>query len=92
MKAIINTVIGGLLPWKAKRNKINAYRAQANEKPPLRAELFSSDQMERHGITLAASHRLSPQTFSDKLLTRLSENEGVLVECSRVLTQSIATK
>ena len=53
MKAIINTIIGGLLPWKVKLNKINAYRAQANEKPPLRAELFSADQMERHGITLA---------------------------------------
>ena len=90
MKAIINTVFGGLLPWKVKRNKINAYRDQATEKPPLRAELFSAEQMERHGITLAASHRLSTQTFADKLLTRLSENEAVLVECARVLTQSIA--
>ena len=91
MKVIINTAFGGLLPWKAKRNRINFYRAQANEKPPLRAELFSADQMERHGVTLAASHHLSAQTFADKLLTRLSENEAVLVECSRVLTQSIPT-
>jgi len=91
MKSIINTVFGGLLPWKAKLNKINAYRAQAKEKPPFRAELFSADQMERHGITLAESHRLSTQHLPDQLLTRLSENEGVLVECSRVLTQSIAT-
>jgi cyclic beta-1,2-glucan synthetase len=93
MKAIIKNILGGgLLPWKIKRNKINAFRAQANEKPPLRAELFSADQMERHGITLAESHRLSSKTFDDQLLKRLSENEGVLVECSLVLTQSIAAK
>lgn len=91
MKAIISTIFDGLLPGKVKLNKINAYRDQAKEKPPLRAELFSTDQMERHGITLAGSHRLSTQTLPDQLLKRLSENESVLVECSRVLTQSIPT-
>ena len=31
----------------------------AGEEPPLRAELFSREQMAQHGRVLAASHRLS---------------------------------
>ena len=30
------------------------------DEPPLRAELFSSDQMEQHGVRLASAHRLAP--------------------------------
>ena len=33
--------------------------AFAGEEPPLRAELFSREQMAQHGRVLAASHRLS---------------------------------
>jgi cyclic beta-1,2-glucan synthetase len=91
MKAIFNTLLSGILPGELKLKKRNSLRNQAKEKPPLRAELFSAEQMERHGVTLAASHCLSTHYSPDQLLTRLSENEGMLVECSRVLTQSIAT-
>ena len=31
--------------------------------PPLRAELFSADQMEQHGKTLAGSHTLARDTL-----------------------------
>ncbi|MBU1565686.1 MAG: hypothetical protein KJ630_08660 [Proteobacteria bacterium] len=40
----------------------------AGEEPPLRSELFSSDQMEQHGTVLANSHVLSPKPLPDKLL------------------------
>ncbi|MGB5614224.1 MAG: hypothetical protein WBM67_16385, partial [Sedimenticolaceae bacterium] len=32
--------------------------APFDDEPPLRAELFSTDQMEQHGVRLAASHHL----------------------------------
>ena len=35
-------------------------RKYAGDEPPLRSELFSADQMEQHGKTLAGSHKLSP--------------------------------
>ena len=47
--------------------------------PPLRAELFSADQMEQHGKTLAGSHTVSSGHAPDRLLARLAENEGVLI-------------
>ncbi len=43
--------------------------------PPLRSELFSSDQMERHDKTLAGLHTLSLGHAPDRLPTRLAENE-----------------
>jgi hypothetical protein len=45
---------------------------------PLRAELFSSDQMERFGKTLAGTHQLSKKVTKDHLLKRLSDNKTVL--------------
>ncbi|HAR45590.1 MAG TPA: hypothetical protein DCS05_05290, partial [Nitrospiraceae bacterium] len=42
------------------------------DEPPLRSELFSSDQMEQHGKTLAGLHRLSPGHAPDRLLARLA--------------------
>src|SRR5450759_1955765 len=49
-----------------------AQQQYAGDAPPLRAELFSADQMERHGKTLAGSHRLSSQRAPDQLLARLA--------------------
>ncbi len=57
--------------------------------PPLRAELFSADQMEQHGKTLAGSHRLSSQRAPYRLLARLAENEDVLLEACHVLTAAV---
>jgi cyclic beta-1,2-glucan synthetase len=57
--------------------------------PPLRAELFSADQMEQHGKTLADSHTLSPGRAPDRLLTRLTENEGLLIGVQNLLTEAV---
>jgi len=51
----------------------------------LRAELFSSAQMERFGKKLAGSHKLSPAKLPYYLLKRLSDNETVITENCYVL-------
>ncbi|MDO8595678.1 MAG: hypothetical protein Q7R45_03545, partial [Sulfuricaulis sp.] len=55
----------------------------------MRAELFSADQMERHGKTLAGAHRLSLRRASDQLLARLAENEHVLLGACNLLTAAV---
>ena len=57
---------------------------------PLRSELFSADQMERHGKTLAAAHRLTPRRARDQLLPRLAANESVLVDVCKRLTAAVS--
>ena len=61
----------------------------ANEKPPLRAELFSADQMEKYGKTLAAEHALGEGPAPDQLLKRLANNEEVLLEVHNLLTETV---
>src|SRR5688572_3359543 len=64
-------------------------RSQAAAEPPLRAELYSADQMERHGEALAAAHRLRPGRTRDLLLGRLAENEGVLIATGELLKAAL---
>ena len=52
-------------------------RPRASE-PPLRSELFSAEQLARHAQVLAASHQLAAHPSSNRLLTRLDENENGL--------------
>src|SRR5450759_50604 len=66
-----------------------AQQQYAGDAPPLRSELFSADQMEQHGKTLAGWHRLSSQRAPDQLLARLAENEDVLSEACRLLTAAV---
>ena len=56
---------------------------------PLRAELFSAEQMESHGRILASKHKLSPRSLRDQLLARLANNETVLVGASGLLKSSL---
>lgn len=56
---------------------------------PMRVELFSSDQMERFGKTLAKKHVLSNRPSRDHLLKRLAENEAVLQQIHRLITGAI---
>jgi len=59
------------------------------DEPPLRSELFSTDQMEHHGRNLASSHTLAPRRAKDRLLTRLADNERVLTGACHVLTSAV---
>lgn len=51
--------------------------------PPLRAELFSVEQLARHARTLAASHQIGPRQGSNQLLERLGQNEDILSAFNR---------
>ena len=62
------------------------------EEAPLRAGLFSADQMEQHGKALAASHSLSPGQAPDQLLARLAANEAVLIKVCALLTAAVSAK
>ena len=59
---------------------------------PLRASLFSSDQMEHFGKTLAKTHKLSLKPAKDHLLKRLANNEKILHEVRKLLANTIKQK
>ena len=75
--------------WVRLRGSGLAQQQSAEDAPPLRSELYSADQMERHGRALAGLHRLSLQRTPDQLLARLAENEDVLLEACKFLTVAV---
>jgi cellobiose phosphorylase len=78
-----------MLPWSARLRGGVLGGGDAVDEPPLRAELLSADQMKQHGRVLAASHELALRWAPDRLLGRLSENERILSETCRLLTQAL---
>ena len=62
----------------------------AGAEPPLRSVLFSNEQMQQHGKVLAGSHSLrSGRATEHQLLSRLAENEDVLLEVRTMLAEAI---
>ena len=59
------------------------------EEVPLRAELFSAEQMERHGKTLAHQHTVRNRRGDARLLLRLGDNEAVLQTSCQLLMESV---
>ena len=53
---------------------------------PLRAQLFSAEQMELHGRALALTHRIHAGRVPDRLLARLSENAALLEDARTFLS------
>jgi len=86
----LSTTLGKRLPhlWAGICGKSPAQERPGDE-TPLRSELFSTSQMEQHGKTLAAAHALSIAHTPEQLLTRLGENEGVLLDVRELLTEAI---
>ena len=80
-----------LLRLKARLGGNGPARKFAADEPPLRSELFSAAQMEQHGKTLAALHRLRPGRPRDRLLRRLAENADVLLGVRNLLTEAVKT-
>lgn len=78
-----------LLRRFTRRAEKSGARQSPTAELPLRAELFSADQMERHGKTLADSHTLRPERGRDQLLARLADNEGVLDRACDLLTVAV---
>ena len=65
------------LQWQAWMAR-QARSHQRVGEPPLRAELFSVEQLARHARSLAASHQIVTQQSSNRLLLRLDRNEQLL--------------
>src|SRR5436190_16910730 len=63
--------------------------SETKSEEPFRSELYSSDQMDRHGKVLAQSHQLQQHRSADKLLKRLESNERKLLEVRNLLVESI---
>ena len=56
---------------------------------PGQAELFSADQMERHGAFLADRHALRARHGPDQLLPKLAVNQRALLAACTVLTNAL---
>ena len=65
-------------------------RAETSDQP-LRAELFSVSQLQRHARTIASWHEVSRAAprGGDWLLERLADNETVLAESYRFIAESL---
>jgi cyclic beta-1,2-glucan synthetase len=62
----------------------------ADGEPPLRSELFSTEQMEQYGKTLAGLHILGPKVEPEQqLLSRLAENEDILLEVHDLVSEAV---
>ena len=74
--------------WEDFRRNSLAQKS-AGDEMPLRSELFSSYQMEEHGKTLAGMHILRVDHTPERLLTRLAENDSVLLEVRDLLIEVV---
>jgi cyclic beta-1,2-glucan synthetase len=87
MKVTTSTVSDILSHLRLNFLSDNSLRKYTEE--PFRSELFSSDQMDRHGKVLAKSHKLQKGYSFDKLLKRLDDNERTLLEVRNLLVESL---
>ncbi|MEP6958190.1 MAG: hypothetical protein ABI980_05630, partial [Nitrospirota bacterium] len=89
MKVSSKITLGNLLHFRASFPENDLAEKYAGGEPPLRSELFSADQMEQHGKALAGLHQLSPDRAPDQLLSRLAENEHVLIGVRDLLAEAV---
>ena len=89
MKVSHKTIIENMLRPKLSHRGNGFSQKYVGDEPPLRSELFSALQMEQHGKILAGSHKLSLGRTPDRLLTRLAENESVLIRVCNLLTTAV---
>ncbi len=88
VKAFYRTAMMRLHHWH--RHYLGLY--EPNDQTPLRAELFSANQMEQHGRALAGRHVLGKFNTQNRLLKRLDENQQVLLGTRDLLTSAIKDK
>ncbi len=86
---VIDELLSPLLPI-FKKDKFT--HEEVNENPPLRAELFSKEQMDMHAQYLALNHSISTKRSPELLLRDLSINQEVLIEVNELLNKSIHDK
>jgi cyclic beta-1,2-glucan synthetase len=88
---VSETISGNLPHFAAILHRKDPAQEYGGDEPPLRSELFSNDQMEQHGKSLAGLHRMGLGRGSDQLLARLAENERVLVDIHNLLLEPVET-
>ncbi len=76
------------MSWRKCTGNDRSPQTSADELP-LRGELFSVDQLERHARIIAGTHHLADGRSSDMLLPRLAENEQVLVDTYDLITAAM---
>jgi cyclic beta-1,2-glucan synthetase len=76
------SLIDSIQEWLHLKSKASV---EGLAEPPIPAQLFNADQMERHGITLALSHTLTQKSAPDILLGRLSNSETILIQSCDLL-------
>ncbi|MDB5200795.1 MAG: putative protein NdvB [Ferruginibacter sp.] len=67
----------------------NPLAKYVDKRAPLRSELFTEQQLEEHAKTLAKRHTLILKDPSEGLLKRLAENETILLEVHKLLTETV---
>ena len=60
-----------------------------NDRPPLRGELFTEEQLKQHARVISKNHELISDHPSEQLLKRLAENERILLEVHEKLTNVV---
>lgn len=87
-----------LRPWFCLRSLLQSWLQRwqspqlVAEQLPLREQLLSAEQMELRGKALAQSHQLSVHAGSELLLSRLADNEQVLLRICSLLTQAVQAR
>ncbi|MCD9029379.1 cyclic beta 1-2 glucan synthetase [Luteimonas sp. BDR2-5] len=71
------------------RSQRPADPATLDVEAPLRAQLFSAEQMALHGKALALTHRVHPGRVPDRLLARLGDNAALLDDARTFLAAMV---
>ncbi len=73
-------------PWTRRQSGNAGHVPSGTLETPLRAELFSGEQLRRHAIALAGQHRLDARPGPNRLLLRLADNEQLLIQAYDLVT------
>ncbi|MBC7934766.1 MAG: cyclic beta 1-2 glucan synthetase, partial [Rhizobacter sp.] len=93
IKRTTNSIEDLLSPLRSYFQTNSFSRKEVDEKPPLRSELFTREQMEAHAQYLASYHQLTYDVkLPEQLLKRLSDNEEVLVKVTELLHEAVIEK
>jgi len=82
----LRAFLGRVIATRRRSPGSDGLPSPTGEEQPLRAELFSVDQLARHAAELAMTHQLARGVGSDRLIPRLDENERILVETYHLVT------
>lgn len=88
LKGLYRKIILRFHVWQRYHFGVN----EPHDQSPLRAELFSADQMEQHGKVLAKRHFTRKFGVQNRLLKRLDENQQVLLGTRILLTSALKDK